>query len=182
MLVASPSHTKPAFDVSEMPGIVDWASKICKTHDADAIVACGHSGLVIAGALSYVTKIPVLAVRKKGEPVVANHNRVSGVLPEGKAKRWVWLDDFLASGGTFRNAMAALWNEMLVESPLPVAILEYYAGADDARRLPYKVTDDRKYACQSLERSKLAAAIPHYNGWAAIPADTVVPTYGYRQW
>src|SRR5687767_1745713 len=88
-----PSHTQRAFNIETLPEVAEWAAKIVKERDVDAIVACGHSGLVIAGAVSYITRVPVLAVRKDGErPVAGGSGEVSGITRHGKAKRWIWLD------------------------------------------------------------------------------------------
>jgi len=126
----APEHTKNVFDISTLPLLVRWAEDLIYQLKADAIVACGHSGLVLAGAVSYVTRVPVIAVRKEGEPVVAGGefaNRVSANLVR-PAERWVWLDDFLASGRTFRNSLRELKRENVVAVEQPVAILSYHAS------------------------------------------------------
>jgi orotate phosphoribosyltransferase-like protein len=123
-----PSHTHAVFDVDTMPDIVRWAEKACRNLRADAVVACGHSGLLVAGAVSYLTKIPVIAVRKPEDRAVADSRRVNGILADGPAKRWVWLDDLIATGGTFRNAVKQVWNANMVESPFPAALLLYERG------------------------------------------------------
>jgi hypothetical protein len=140
----APSHTRVAFDPKTMPAIVKWAAGVVEELKADAIAACGHSGLPVAGAVSFLTGVPVLAVRKDGEPVVAGGSfagRVSGVLPGGvKARRWVWIDDFLSSGGTFRRSSQHLWKEGYIAYPWPEAVLEYRYGQNE--RVPlseYKV-------------------------------------------
>jgi hypothetical protein len=141
---SAPSHTRVAFDPKTMPAIVKWAAGVVEELKADAIAACGHSGLPVAGAVSFLTGVPVLAVRKDGEPVVAGGSfagRVSGVLPGGvKARRWVWIDDFLSSGGTFRRSSQHLWKEGYIAYPWPEAVLEYRYGQNE--RVPlseYKV-------------------------------------------
>lgn len=113
-----------------MPLLVRWAEEIVYKLKADAIVACGHSGLVLAGAVSYVTRVPVIAVRKRGEPVVAGGDaapKVSTALGN-PAKRWIWLDDFISSGGTFRNSVSELMKAHVVESAIPAGILHYASG------------------------------------------------------
>jgi hypothetical protein len=108
-----------------MPDIVNLAALYVRDLEADAIVACGHSGLVGAGALSYITGVPVFAVRKKGEPTVADSPPVSAIAPNGKAKRWVWFDDFIGSGGTLRRSVRELWEAELIATPCPAALMLY---------------------------------------------------------
>jgi adenine/guanine phosphoribosyltransferase-like PRPP-binding protein len=134
----APAHTKSVFDISTLPLLVRWAEDLVYQLKADAIVACGHSGLVLAGAVSYATRVPVVAVRKAGEPVVAGGgfaNRVSANLVR-PAERWVWLDDFLSTGGTFKNAVKELKAEKVVAVEVPVALLSYSASKEDIVRWP----------------------------------------------
>jgi hypothetical protein len=123
-------HTRAAFDVATLPLIVRWAEDELLKLRADAMLVCGHSGLLVAGALSYSTRIPVIAVRKKYEDTVAHSGPITAVLPNGKAKRWVWLDDFTGSGGTLLHATRTAWERELLENPYPVAFLEYNALKD----------------------------------------------------
>lgn len=114
-----------------MPEIIDLAAQYIHNIGADAILACGHSGLVGAGALGYITKTPVFAVRKQGEPTVAGHGgMVSAIAPNGKAKRWVWFDDFLGSGGTMRRSVGYAWRDDLLDTPCPAALLLYRVHTD----------------------------------------------------
>jgi adenine/guanine phosphoribosyltransferase-like PRPP-binding protein len=135
-----PSHTKRVFDLNTMPQYVEWAAEIIKQERADALVACGHSGIVLGGALQYVTKVPLFAVRKHGERCVAGGNGpVSGIAPHGKARRWIWIDDFICSGGTFRWSANAVYNQQLVTTPIPVACILYNQYSSE----PYKPRTDR---------------------------------------
>lgn len=126
-LVNCPSHTRRAFDVDTLPAIARWAANLCRMEQADAIAACGHSGLVLAGAVSFITHIPVFAVRKRGEPVVAGDSSgmVSGVARGGKSQRWVWLDDSVGSGGTFVRSRGYLLDACLIADEMPVAMILY---------------------------------------------------------
>lgn len=152
----APWHTKDVFDISTMPLIVKWAEELVYRHKADAIAACGHSGLVLAGAVSYVTRVPVIAVRKQGEPTVARTGPVTANLPNGKAKRWIWLDDFIASGGTLRNAIREMWRAEVITTPVPEAVLSYNRTQWAVSEFPASVDD--------LE---LSHTVPDYTG--AVP-------------
>jgi hypothetical protein len=154
--------------MSTMPRIVKWAEDHAYRAKIDAIVACGHSGLVIAGALSYVTRIPVFAARKIGEPTVAwNQHLISAFTPNGPAKNWLWLDDLISTGGTFRNAAKQAWDERLVERPYPALILEYAVRQDDLDSDPN-------------DRSRLhLGAIDEMYDWDNAPQ--VIPSFGFRE-
>jgi hypothetical protein len=128
-----PGHTQQAFDIYTMPQVVRWIEQRVIDLRADAIVATGHSGLPVAGAVSFMTRIPLFAVRKAGEPMIATGSgQVSAVAPNGPAKRWVWVDDLVSGGTTLRNPMVELDKAGLVESPYPEALLLYNTYADGA--------------------------------------------------
>lgn len=158
--------------MSTMPLIVRWAEEHVYKHKIDAIVACGHSGLVIAGALSYVTRIPVFATRKQGEPTVAYPSTdVSAVAPNGPAQNWLWFDDFISSGGTFRHAAKLVWARNLVERPYPALILEYNASQATIARYPSVLKG------MSADRYDISRSVPDYD-WASAP--DVLPTFGFK--
>lgn len=122
-----PSHTRIVFSRSDFAKIAQWASEQCAHIGADAIVACGHSGLVLAGAVGLLTDLPVFAVRKKGEEnhCIGSSGLVSGVAPHGPVSRWVWLDDFLSSGGTLHRSARRVYDAGLATTPVPAALLLY---------------------------------------------------------
>jgi hypothetical protein len=129
-IITAPGHTQDVFNVEKFPEIVKWTRKILKKIDADAIVTCGHSGLLLAGAISATSKIPVFAVRKASEQSVASADRVSAYAHHGPAKRWVWLDDLVGSGGTMRRSIMECWLRRLLILPYPHAILCYTSSKD----------------------------------------------------
>jgi adenine/guanine phosphoribosyltransferase-like PRPP-binding protein len=143
-----------------MPLIVRWAEDIVLREKADAIVACGHSGLLVAGALSYVTRIPVFAVRKRGEKPVATSLMVSGVAPNGPAKRWVWIDDFLSTGGTFKRSRRYALDAGLIESEHPVAVLSYGRGRNDDEET-YIGFDDKGYVLGGWSLNTVEKRLQH---------------------
>jgi adenine/guanine phosphoribosyltransferase-like PRPP-binding protein len=120
----APSYTRPVFDMAKMPRIAHWAAGLVKSLDAEAVVASGHSGLVLAGAVSLLTGVPTFAVRKPGEERLSHGmNRVSAHSPT--VARWVFLDDFIDSGSTLRNAAKLLHDEGLISTIWPTALLLY---------------------------------------------------------
>lgn len=120
-----PVHTRRIFNPLEFKNVAKWAVKEIERLRPDAIVACGHSGLLLAGVVSYATGIPTFAVRKPDEYTVANSSSVSGISLHGKAKRWVWLDDFVSTGSTLRRCAIEVYKAGLVKEPFPVACVCY---------------------------------------------------------
>jgi hypothetical protein len=111
----------------------------------------------------------VFAVRKDGEPVVAGGtyaDRVSGVAPVGKARRWVWVDDFLSSGGTFRRSLQHLWKEGYIAVPWPVAILEYRYGRGIPEELGWHTLQITPEKFPGFDFSHAPAEIPFF-AWSA---------------
>lgn len=123
-----PGHTRRIFDLETFPEVAEWAAKRVVAHNIDAIVGCGHSGLVIAGAISILTKVPVFAVRKQGDSPVAGTGPVTGIAPNGPAKRWCWIDDLIGSGGTLVRSMKYLIDDEIVESAIPALVMLYATG------------------------------------------------------
>lgn len=160
-IIRCPSHTRAAFHIETFPLIVHWAADLCRELRADAIAACGHSGLSVAGAVAYVTRLPVFAVRKKGEPTVAGSDPVSAVAPHGPAKKWVWLDDCMCSGGTFANAVRELHEANVIATARPVALLLYDNYASSYSKT-YDLTEFSKMKELVRELPGLAKPIPKY--------------------
>jgi len=128
--ITAPSHTEPVFDIYQMPQIVQWAEQYIYQLKAEAIVACGHSGLVVAGALSYLTRVPVIAVRKEGETAAcraggAMYARMTSASLKQAVERWVWLDDLVSVGGTFKHARQAISDAGLVTKREPAGLILY---------------------------------------------------------
>jgi adenine/guanine phosphoribosyltransferase-like PRPP-binding protein len=140
-VITAPSHTYDAFDPLTLPGIVQRAAKLIRHIKPDAILCCGHSGLLVAGAVSYVTRVPVIAVRKPGEQNIGSDGTVTAVLHGGPAERWVWLDDFIAQGRTLRHAITEAHREECITDVFPAAVLLYrYEKSEGDQH--YNIGDD----------------------------------------
>lgn len=148
----APIHTRRIFAPQEFRNIAEWATKEVNALRPDALVATGQSGLLLAGALSVSTGTPVFAVRKPNEYTVSNSDEVSGITSHGKSKRWLFVDDFICSGSTFRRCAELTWKAGLVEEPFPVACLLYGEWKNTAG--PVSQTQ--------IER--IAEALKHYKG------------------
>jgi hypothetical protein len=133
--VLCPPHTSRVFDPHVFPRLVRWAENRLLLDRIQGIVCCGHSGLVLAGALGYVTRLPVIAVRKFGEPCVASTSDgdVSAIVPDPPLARWAWVDDVIASGGTMRRSIGRVWAKRLVVTPVPTCVLLYAYPASEFR-------------------------------------------------
>lgn len=122
---ATPWHSRPVFD-GNLSKLAHWAASEVKRANGQAVVALGHSGLVLAGAVGLLADVPVFAVRRKGERTVSGEgNEVTGYAPNGPVDRWVFLDDFISSGGTFYHCARAVYEVGLAKTPLPAAIVTY---------------------------------------------------------
>jgi len=74
--------------------------------DIEAIAVRGASGMTVGGVLAYIVKKPLIVIRKKGESVHVNSVHTGNVPCErGKI---LWLDDFVASGHTYKAVIEAL--------------------------------------------------------------------------
>ena len=92
----------PTTSVDDLKVIVDQVAKqltaIKKLFpEFTHMVACGISGQSIAWPVSYITKIPVVVVRKPHEK---SHGK--DITGEGELKDYVIVDDLISSGATIR--------------------------------------------------------------------------------
>lgn len=71
--------------------------------DFDSFVCLGLSSSIVVPVLAYHFKMPFLALRK---PNVSCHDSGIGRVGRGTlGKRWLFVDDFMSSGSTIRNAI-----------------------------------------------------------------------------
>lgn len=122
-----PSHTSRLFDPTSLCRMAEAVAKICLDEKIEALLVCGISGLILAGAASVLGDIRVLAARKPSENPVAGTQglRVCGIAPSGPFKRWAWLDDHIGSGGTFQRSRGLAKEARLIASAIPSLIILY---------------------------------------------------------
>lgn len=78
--------------------IVDNAVEKTKGTKINCIVVCGLSGLTVGAAISYLTGIPLVVVRKKSESC---HSQNKIEFSDRLLKlNWIFLDDFVSCGDT----------------------------------------------------------------------------------
>lgn len=123
----APSHTSRIFNPTSLRHIADIVVRICEDEQLDALLCCGHSGLLLAGAVSALCGILVFAARKRGEQPVAGSQglRINGIAPHGPAKRWAWIDDHISSGGTFQHSRMLAKEARLIATGIPILFILY---------------------------------------------------------
>ena len=109
--VHAPLHTRDVFDPASFPKVVDWVVREARARGAEALAACGHSGLLVAGAAGYLLGIPVLAVRKENDTAKGDNARVNGAVPS-HVFGYAFVDDFICSGETFVNLVREIRREI----------------------------------------------------------------------
>jgi adenine/guanine phosphoribosyltransferase-like PRPP-binding protein len=97
--IYAPPHTRCVFDPAKFPIVIDWAVSVIRGR-YDAVAASGHSGLIVAGAVSYILQIPVIAVRKLCDKAKGDSTRLNAVLTKAPST-YAFIDDLIGSGETF---------------------------------------------------------------------------------
>lgn len=80
------------------------AREVLKDVDFDTVVATGMSGIPLATLIGHTMRKHVLLVRKADDH--SNHHGHSVVGRLGR--RWIFVDDFISSGGTMRRCQQAV--------------------------------------------------------------------------
>lgn len=134
-----PSHTSRLFRPDALREMAGTVARICDEERLDALLCCGHSGIILASAASFVCGIPIFVARKPSEQPVAGSQglRINGIAPHGPAKRWAWIDDHISSGGTFDRSRKLALEARLIATTIPTLILLYEG---DGR---YYMTEDK---------------------------------------
>lgn len=120
-----PGHTRLVFDPETFPEVVRWVALEARAAGAQAIAGSGHSGLIVAGAVSYLLRIPVIAVRKPDEKPKADGKALNLNVPL-TATRYVIVDDMIGTGETVRRIVNTVYQ--VLPQLRPAAILLYYTA------------------------------------------------------
>jgi hypothetical protein len=137
-LIAAPGHTQKMFDPKDfqrlVESVVQRVRDIQEKHpEVQALAACGHSGLMLMGAVSYLTGLPQIAVRKTKD-TYHDHRTANGWMG---CRGYLIIDDLISSGSTIDKIIAGIEREFAkersdnpgvfedLECPKPVAILLY---------------------------------------------------------
>lgn len=125
----STSYLARVYYIDDFVKSINRAAKVIgefrKKHPFDAIAFTGCSGAAFAYPLSAKMKIPLICVRKKD----GSHNDrpLEGFLG---AKKFLIVDDFIASGGTIRKIVATIKKHAKMKNkyPKPVGVFLYDHG------------------------------------------------------
>lgn len=97
---------------------------------ADAVAVTGKSGLSLAFATLMLIDFPLIVVRKRGEN--SHGNPIEGT-PSADVRKYIILDDFVASGGTVKTVVRSIDeiydSSMSSSGPMRcVGVLQYLRG------------------------------------------------------
>ena len=124
------SYLKPILDIDNFPNVVEHLghqiSKDYKDGKFDALIVTGLSGVILASAISYQYRIPLIVVRK-GESTHSSL-QVEGYNPN-KHFRVAFLDDFISSGKTLKRVLD------LTENMLEIVQGYFYLEYSEAETL-----------------------------------------------
>ncbi len=107
------SYLRRLYDGVDLRKTVEWCARKLETLKAPdgslpTIVHRGNSGAAVAWPLVMVTGATSVVVNKPG--VKRHGDEVEGhYLRAGERMRFVFLDDFISSGGTLKEVCAGLW-------------------------------------------------------------------------
>lgn len=109
-----------------VPAAVKKIRAFKKKHPFEAIAFTGSSGAGLAYPLSYILKMPLIHVRKKGD----SQNYFPVIEGTISASSYIIVDDFISSGKTVRRILREI-KENINNKPKPIGIFLY--DADDFR-------------------------------------------------
>ncbi len=141
-----PSYTRAVFDPVTFPGLVNWAAQVIDETTAagkkiGAVAGCGHSGVLVAAAVAYKLRIPVIAVRKVEEDGGMNHDEgVVNTMLEG-TESYAIIDDLVASGSTLKRIVRKVRELFPQVKPALILLYQDPFGYDPE---VYKAVDDEK--------------------------------------
>lgn len=123
----SPSYTQHIYDPSLFPLT---AHRCCSALWAiqneigayDFIAGCGNSSVPLLGAISMLTGIPYVAVRKKDDASCHDDRRINGPSFAKKSLRYVFVDDLISSGNTYYHVWNTLRDEYGLIGAMPECI------------------------------------------------------------
>lgn len=173
--ISSPGHTGDIFDPKTFTELAKQVAERVreirqKNPEAEALAASGHSGVMLMGAVSFITGLPMIAVRKNPD-TIQDVRMANGWMG---AKGYIILDDLIATGSTVDRIVSEIEEEFqrckrtydaykkLKQAPKPVAIVLY---VDNVARLTNVVF-----------RGKMLS-VPTYGARGSIFNNEVMGTY-----
>lgn len=162
--VVSPSYSRDLFQSSSFRSLVkhslDKLELIMEKHpEIEALAACGHSGLMLMGALAYESGLPQIAVRKSLD-TEHDDSMVNGWLG---CKGYLIVDDLISSGKTVENMVEHITEThadyaegglIVTDTPKLVACMLYQFSLHG-----------NENALWTVKAGRSRMAIPAYNVW-----------------
>lgn len=116
-------------------------NELKKTRKVDALAYTGSSGAAAAYVLGVALNLPVVYVRKEGEP---SHGSKVESNATKSIKNYLIIDDFICSGTTVKNIVSGIANyakETRVKEPTCVGVFLYQ---DDTNRKSVAISVNSK--------------------------------------
>jgi hypothetical protein len=169
------SYTRKIFHPDRFRTLVheaaEYVQKLQKKHpEIQALAACGHSGAMLMGALSYELGLPQIAVRKE---LSFSHdgNMVNGWLG---CEGYLIVDDLISSGNTICHIVKHIWLETkrmaCTSQPKLIAALLYHSSSCGHRTF-------------TLDTKNMPSGSAGYNFVAyEMGKPVTLPVYGVGPW
>ena len=100
--VTVPGYARAGFLPHLMKITVRELAKVLRLTKVEAMAACGNSGVVLGGALSFATGLPLIVVRKERDDVGHGY-QTTGYRRDGGS--YAIVDDIIVSGRTVRHIL-----------------------------------------------------------------------------
>ena len=104
------SHLRPALSIGERKVAVAKAFNTLSGSGLkiDMLVATGISGIVFGTSLADMMNLPLAIVRKQEMPMSCSGKNVEGPDNPYQEISWVFVDDLISSGTTYRRVITAM--------------------------------------------------------------------------
>lgn len=130
--MSAPSHTKAVFSTTDRRKVVRWAMGILKPMKPEAIAVIGQSGIIVGSLLSDKLNCSLAVVRKAGEPAVSRMGQdLTYVSSHERFERWVFIDDLIAGGSSYRRVREVLKDWEIITEPLAILLYGYYGDKNE---------------------------------------------------
>jgi adenine/guanine phosphoribosyltransferase-like PRPP-binding protein len=105
-----------------------------KKFDIRAIAVRGNSGTLVAGAVSMMTGLPIILVRKEGDGSHSDFKvEYSEILKKKGASGYIIIDDIVASGNTIKTIRESIKDHLPLLELKKVYLYDGYGRSDPIR-------------------------------------------------
>ncbi len=104
------SHLRPSISTKQRGELVKEAVEVLRNSglQIDLLVVTGVSGTIFGTSLADAMGLPLAIVRKEEKPVAHSGRTVEGPDRCEPVKNWVFVDDLISSGSTYRRVLKAM--------------------------------------------------------------------------